>query len=248
MSFNALNKKEIDIEKHDDSTVVSISHTTNQNNIINNKFKSKRSISLNQIGKIELIMGPMFSGKSTELLRNIKRYKIKKKKTIVISYIGDNRYSKENILSTHDRLEYPAIKCSKLKEHLSFLMDFDVIGIDEGQFYADLVEVSELLANNGKIVVIAALNGNFKREPFDTISKIIPKCEYINNITAVCFNCNEEASYSLRLINNESEILIGGEDYYKPVCRACYNKLTNKSSNSNEGSVHDCEIKSNSSS
>ena len=173
-------------------------------------------------GKIHLIMGPMFSGKSTELLGQIRRYNIKKKKTIVIGFNMDNRYSTEEKVVTHDKIEYPCIKCIKLTDVIDKLYRFDVIGIDEGQFYPDLVEASEELSNMGKVVIIAALSGNFKREPFDVISKIISKCEIIQNVTAICFYCNSDANYTLRTTADEEELLIGGLDMYRPACRKCF--------------------------
>lgn len=176
-------------------------------------------------GAIHLIMGPMFAGKSTELLRKIRRYNIKRKSTIVVAYELDDRYTSENKVITHDHNEYPAVKTERIRDVLERLDEYEVIGIDEGQFYPDLVEYSEYLANKGKIVIISALNGNFKREPFEVISKLIPKCETIENITAICYNCNDEANYSLRTLKDEREVVIGGDDIYKPACRACYNEM-----------------------
>lgn len=176
----------------------------------------------NAYGQIHLIMGPMFAGKSTELLRKVRRFNIKRKSTVVVAFELDDRYSNEEKVITHDHNEYPAIKVGKINDVMDRLLTYDVIGIDEGQFYPDLVECCETLANKGKIVIVSALNGNFKREPFEVISKLIPKCETIENITAICFNCNEDANYSLRIINDEREVVIGGDEMYKPSCRTCF--------------------------
>lgn len=178
-------------------------------------------------GTIELIMGPMFSGKSTELLRKIRRYSYQKRSTVVVSYIFDTRYSKsEELISTHDKTHYPAIKTGQLKTIKDKLYDYDVIGVDEGQFYPDLIEVVEELANIGKTVIISCLSGNFKREPFEAVTKLIPKCEKIQLLTAICSSCGCEATYTFRTIRNEDEVLIGGEESYKPACRLCYMKNT----------------------
>ena len=104
----------------------------------------------------------------------------------------------------------------------------DVIGIDEGQFFEDLVESCEFLANNGKIVIVTGLNGNFRREPFDQIVKLIPKCEKIRYLESICFFCKKPAHFSLRTVENESEIFIGGAEAYRSACRECY-FLNNKS-------------------
>ena len=208
-----------------------------------NNFKQV-DIKLNKtnIGKISIIIGPMFSGKSTELIRNIKRYSIKKKSTIVVAYEFDNRYSNDKKVVTHDKYEYPAIKSSILTDILDTIINYEVIGIDEGQFYPDLVQVCEYLANIGKIIIISALSGNYKREPFDVISKILPKCESITNISAICFNCNEDAHYTIRISEEKDEVVIGGEDKYKPSCRNCYFNFDLLSNNCFESSKKEFNI------
>jgi len=179
-------------------------------------------------GGIQLILGPMFSGKSSELIKLIRRFNVKKQKTVVVKYSFDNRYSQEDVVSTHDKFHYPAIKCVSLLEVKSILEEHDVIGIDEGQFFPDLLQVCEDLANKGKNIVISALNANFKREAFESILHIFPKCEKIINLQSICYFCNEDAPFTLRTVNNSEEILIGGIESYKPVCRSCYNKETKK--------------------
>lgn len=192
-------------------------------------IKSNSSIGKEKIyGKIHLILGPMFSGKSTELLRLVRRFYYKRKTTICVSYARDNRYSENDVVVTHDLTQYPAVKAKDIASIRDKIDQYDVIGIDEGQFYPDLVEQCEELCNMGKIVIIAALSGNFKRESFDTIARIIPKSDIIQNVNAICFDCNEEANFTLRLTNETSEVLIGGEESYKSACRACHEKYTNK--------------------
>ena len=194
-----------------------------------NSSKSNSSRGKDKIyGKIHLILGPMFSGKSTELLRLVNRCHYKRKTTICVSYSMDNRYSDNDCVVTHDRTEYPAIKAKNISSIRDKIEQYDVIGIDEGQFYPDLVEQCEELCNMGKTVIIAALSGNFKRESFDTIARIIPKSDIIQNINAICFDCDEDATFTLRLTNETSEVLIGGEESYKPACRGCHVKYTNK--------------------
>ena len=139
-------------------------------------------------GKIELILGPMFSGKSTRLIELMRKYVYKAKKTIMVKT----------------------------------LKEYDVIGIDEGQFFADLVEVCEELALMGKIVLIAALNGDFRMEPFPVIQRIIAKADKIKLLKAYCFNCHKDAKFSLRIVQSNETVLIGAGEAYKPACRECH--------------------------
>ena len=231
-NFTSSNNKEDNKENKNILNTYIINKNNEISTITPLKLNLKNERKNAQIGKISIIIGPMFSGKSTELIRNIKRYSIKKKSTIVVAYEFDNRYSNDKKVVTHDKYEYPAIKSSNLSDILNTLLSYEVIGIDEGQFYPDLVNVCEELANKGKIVIISALSGNFKREPFEVISKILPKCESILNISAICFNCNEDAHYTLRISEDKDEIVIGGEEKYKPSCRECYFQF-NKTTSSN---------------
>jgi thymidine kinase len=132
-----------------------------------------------QGGKIKLILGPMFSGKSTRLVETVRKYTYKNKKTVLVNFIDDKRYSENSQIVTHDLNKYDSLSCQMLGEIYDVIKNYDVIGIDEGQFYSDVVNISEKLAYNGKIVIIAALSGNFKMEPFETVSKLISKADKI---------------------------------------------------------------------
>ena len=176
----------------------------------------------NICGKIELILGPMFSGKSTRLIETIRKCVYKNKKTIMIKFIGDQRYSKKSELVTHDLIKYDSINCKNLSDSFDTLKDYDIIGIDEGQFFPDLVEISEKLAHLNKTVIIAALNGDFRMEPFPVIAKIIPKADKIKLLKAYCFNCHRDAKFSLRIVQNNDTVLIGAGEAYKPACRECH--------------------------
>ena len=149
-------------------------------------------------GKIELILGPMFSGKSTRLIELMRKYVYKAKKTIMVKFFADQRDSFDT------------------------LKQYDVIGIDEGQFFEDLVEVCEELALMGKIVLIAALNGDFRMEPFPVIQRIISKSDKIKLLKAYCFNCHKDAKFSLRIVQSNETVLIGAGEAYKPACRECH--------------------------
>jgi len=179
------------------------------------------NISKNE-GRIELILGPMFSGKSTRLIERIRKYTYKEKKTIMIKYYADQRYSEKSEVVTHDLMKYDSLNCKNLKDSIEVLKKYDVIGIDEGQFFPDLVEISEELALQKKIIIIAALNGDFRMEPFPVIAKIISKADKIKLLKAYCFNCHKDAKFSLRIVQSNEKVLIGSAESYKPVCRECH--------------------------
>ena len=173
-------------------------------------------------GKIELILGPMFSGKSTRLIGLIRKYTYKAKKTIMVKFFADKRYSDKSEVVTHDLLKYDSIDCKNLGEHFEKLKNYDVIGIDEGQFFPDLVEICEKLALLKKTVIIAALNGDFRMEPFPVVAKIISKADKIKLLKAYCFNCHKDAHYTLRIVQSNETVLIGAGEAYKPACRECH--------------------------
>ena len=180
-----------------------------------------------QGGKIKLILGPMFSGKSTRLVETVRKYTYKNKKTVLVNFIDDKRYSENSQIVTHDLNKYDSLSCKMLGEIYDIIKNYDVIGIDEGQFYSDVVNISEKLAYNGKIVIIAALSGNFKMEPFETVSKLISKADKIKLMKAYCFYCQKTAGFSLRTVCSDQEILIGAGEAFRPVCKKCYYKYSN---------------------
>ena len=158
-------------------------------------------------GRIELIIGPMFSGKSTELLRRMRRHQIANRKCLVIKYHKDDRYlleENQDLLSTHAKETCPALPVSSLKDEAFYpslynkVANYDVIGIDEGQFFDyDLVIFCDALATDGKIVIVSALSGSYKRDPWASISKLIPYVDDIQMLTAVC-ECTADAPFTHR--------------------------------------------------
>jgi len=173
-------------------------------------------------GQIQVILGPMFSGKSTELMRRIRRYQIANQDCLVIKYAKDTRYSNEN-LSTHDQQSIPAVKATALK-NLKNVQQFSVIGVDEGQFFDDIVEFCEYMANQGKVVLVAALDGTYERKPFGSILSLIPLAENVVKLSAVCNTCFREAAFTKRTSEETEVEVIGGSDKYLAVCRRCYHK------------------------
>ena len=178
---------------------------------------------MNFKGQIQSIFGPMFSGKTSELIRKIKRYNLAKKKCLVINFSKDNRYSSENKICSHDLVSIPAIKTHYLKDiSSSFIADKQVIGIDEGQFFDDIVEMSQKWANEGKIVIVAALDSSFKMQPFKKVTELLAISEFVQKLSAVCMECGNDAAFTKRIIEEDSLELVGGIDSYKPVCRKCF--------------------------
>jgi thymidine kinase len=175
------------------------------------------------MGKITLILGPMFSSKTTSLIAFAKKYHIAQKKIILIKYSKDNRYSIENEICSHDR---ESIKATFSLDNLSSVIldstGADVVLIDEGQFFPDLASVCDELANLGKIVIVSALNGDFRREPFSQITELLPKCEEVHYRSAVCRRCFEDAYFTKRLTSSQDVEVIGGSEMYEPRCRKCF--------------------------
>ncbi|XP_015906583.1 thymidine kinase, cytosolic [Parasteatoda tepidariorum] len=184
--------------------------------------KDKTSVGSTQSkGQIQVIFGPMFSGKTTELIRRLRRYQIAKHKCLIVKYANDVRYDAVSI-ATHDRQCLSAISATTLTDLENIASNYSVIGIDEGQFFPDTVQFAEKMANNGKVVIVAALDGTFQRKEFGDILLLVPLAESVIKLTAVCMICFEEASFTKR-IGNETELeVIGGTDKYMAVCRRCY--------------------------
>jgi len=187
-------------------------------------------------GSISLIFGPMFSGKSTELVRRLKRFQIAKRRVLVIKYGKDVRYSVDK-LSTHDRQMMPAVSASRLEEVIDRIDGYDVIGVDEGQFFPDVVQFCEDVAQLGKTVIVSALDGDFRRKPFGSILELIPLAEYVVKLSAVCMICTADAAFSKRIVEGDEIEKIGGSDMYVAVCRKCYNGNPKKSGCLIQGSL-----------
>lgn len=176
-------------------------------------------------GNIHLIIGPMFSGKTTELLRIYNRYRIANKKCVLIKYKNDNRYSNDHKVVTHNHKWHDAqFSCTNLSEIFknTHIINADVICIDEIQFFQDSDVICDMWANNGKLVIVSGLNGDYNREPFDVISKLIPKIENITYLTAICKQSGNNAHFTNRKTRDKDKLLIGGEETYNAVCRKKY--------------------------
>jgi len=174
-------------------------------------------------GSVELILGPMFSGKTTELLRRIRRHLFAGRSCVVVNHARDVRCVETDVVATHDHQTFHALVKSALLPALDELLAFGVVGIDEGQFFPDLDIFADLAANQGKIVIVAALDGNHKRQPFGKISQLIPLVESVVKLSAICQCCGSEAAFSRCFSDNGEEIQVGAGDKYAALCRRCYN-------------------------
>lgn len=180
------------------------------------------------MGRIELIIGCMFSGKSTELIRRVRNYRQINKKILTINFIDDTRYGTDKIV-THDKISEKAICISNLKSILDMeeFRDTDIIAINEGQFFKDLYEIVTTIADTtNKTVIIAGLDGDSNREMFGDILKLIPYAEELIKLSAYCKICNDGtiANFTKRICKSTNKIIIGGSDMFLPTCRKCYHK------------------------
>ena len=173
-------------------------------------------------GRIEVIFGPMFSGKSTELQRKIRRYQIAEKRCLIINFAQDNRYCSDNTCVTHDLIKVDAFKVHKLSDADAIVNEHEIIGVDEGQFFEDLIEKVDEWANKGKIVIIAALDATFQRMPFNNVCNLLAIAEDVKKLHSVCNNCKRKGAFTKRITNSDELEVIGGLEAYKPVCRFCF--------------------------
>ena len=184
-------------------------------------------IGLLRKGMIQIICGPMFSGKTTELLRRVRRYMIQNEQCLLLKSTEERYKDSLRRIVSHDQHYLEAHPCDKLYDKFQEACSAGVIGIDEGQFFEDIVPFSEELANRGKIVIIASLDSDFRREPFGKITELIAKAEDITKLTSICFLCKQDAAFSARITPEQDVVLIGGSEKYRPVCRACYFEMHN---------------------
>jgi thymidine kinase len=185
------------------------------------------------LGHIELIIGPMFAGKTTELQQRVKRYSHANHRCLVVKFSGDTRYSSDAATNTHDgstlqrnESSIETIAARTLAELAHSLTPYSVVAIDEGQFFPDIAEAADAMANSGKVVVISALDGTFERRPFGSIAALIPLAESVQKMAAVCKLCFQTAHFSKRTTDHTCIEMIGGKDSYMPLCRRCYNAAT----------------------
>ncbi len=176
-------------------------------------------------GWIEVICGSMFSGKTEELIRRLKRVKIANQKVEIFKPAIDTRYDGQNIVS-HDEKAILSTPVDNSKAILLMASQVDVVGIDEAQFFDDqLPEVCEQLAMQGIRVIVAGLDMDYLGKPFGQMPFLLAKADYITKLHAICVKCGNIASYSFRKAGEESQLLLGETDAYEPRCRTCYHEI-----------------------
>ncbi|MDD4632585.1 MAG: thymidine kinase [Proteiniphilum sp.] len=173
-------------------------------------------------GRIEVICGSMFSGKTEELLRRLRRAKIAKQTVEIFKPAIDIRYSLDEVVS-HDKTTILSTPVEHSSNILLLSSEVEVVGVDEAQFFDDgLVEVCQQLADQGVRVIVAGLDMDFKRNPFGPIPALCAVADDITKVHAICVECGNLASYSHRLVKNDKQILIGETEEYQPLCRKCF--------------------------
>lgn len=179
-------------------------------------------------GTIEVVCGSMFSGKTEELIRRLKRAKIAKQKVEIFKPKIDVRYSEENVVS-HDENVIHSTPVDTASNILLMVSDVDVVGIDEAQFFDNgLVDVCNSLANQGIRVIVAGLDMDFMGKPFGPMPALLAIAEYVTKVHAICMHCGSLAQYSFRKVASEKLVLLGETQEYEPLCRDCYVKQTSK--------------------
>ena len=179
-----------------------------------------------KMGSIEVIAGSMFSGKTEELIRRLKRAKIARLKVEIFKPAIDTRFSVSEVVS-HDENAIMSTPVETSGNIMLLAGDVDVIGIDEAQFFDNgLMEVSVALANQGIRVIIAGLDMDFKGKPFGPIPGLMAVADHITKVHAICMRCGDVAQFSHRFSNTDKLVLLGEKDQYEPLCRSCYTKAT----------------------
>lgn len=181
-------------------------------------------------GSVEVVTGSMFSGKTEELIRRLRRAEIARQKVEIYKPAVDVRYSETEVVSHDDK----SISSSPVQNSSNILLlsgDADVIGIDEAQFFDEgLTEVVSKLANLGKRVIVAGLDMDFKGAPFGPMPALMAIADHVTKVHAICVRCGNIAQFSHRLSETDQVVLLGEKNVYEPLCRICFSE-----SNINEG-------------
>lgn len=180
-------------------------------------------------GWIEVIAGSMFSGKTEELIRRLKRAKFAKQNVEIFKPMIDTRYSEEEVVS-HDANSIHSTPVSSSGNIFLLSSEVDVIGIDEAQFFDNnLVEVCNKLADQGVRVIVAGLDMDYRGVPFGPMPQLMACAEFVTKVHAICVKCGDLAQYTHRKSESDKLVLLGEMDIYEPLCRTCYNSSTRQS-------------------
>lgn len=182
----------------------------------------ERAYTGKRTGWIEVICGSMFSGKTEELIRRLKRARIARQSVEIFKPAIDTRYHAENVVS-HDDHAIHSTPVQTASQILLYANDFDVVGIDEAQFFDDdLIHVCNKLADMGTRVIVAGLDMDYTGKPFGPIPALMAAAEYVDKVHAVCIRCGGIAQYSHRKVEQKGLVVLGETDRYEPLCRHCF--------------------------
>jgi len=176
-------------------------------------------------GWIEVICGSMFSGKTEELIRRLKRAEIAKQKIEIFKPAIDTRYDEENVVS-HDETKILSTPVQSAEQILLMVGNVNVVGIDEVQFFdSEIVNVCNKLANSGIRVIVAGLDMDFQGNPFGHIPQLMAIAEQVTKVHAICMSCGNLAHYSHRTVTSKKLVMLGEMESYEPLCRKCFNEI-----------------------
>jgi len=179
-------------------------------------------------GSVELITGSMFSGKTEELIRRLRRAQFAGLKVEIFKPSLDKRYSETRVVS-HDETSITSTPVDNASAILLLAGEVNVIGIDEAQFFDNsIVDVCNALADNGIRIVVAGLDMDFMGKPFGPMPALLSIAEYVTKVHAICMRCGNLAQYSYRKSEEEQVVVLGEKDKYEPLCRDCFNKALGK--------------------
>jgi thymidine kinase len=174
-------------------------------------------------GWIEVVCGSMFSGKTEELIRRLKRAQFANQKLLLFKPIIDDRYSEENVVS-HQGSSLKAVAVNDSREILQIWTNEMVVAIDEAQFFDEgIVEACNVLASKGVRVILAGLDMDYLGQPFGPMPKLLAIAEYVTKVHAICVSCGNLAQFSHRTASEKEQVLVGATEKYKPLCRTCFN-------------------------
>ena len=177
-----------------------------------------------QKGQIEVICGSMFSGKTEELIRRLTRARLAKQQVEIFKPSVDTRYHETHVVS-HNETSIRSTPVSFAGDILLLSGTCDVVGIDEAQFFdEEIVRVVQLLANQGKRVILAGLDMDFEGKPFDPMPKLMAIAEYVTKVHAICIKCGDLAAFSYRLSAGKEKVMLGEKDSYEARCRKCFHE------------------------
>ncbi|MDG1736141.1 MAG: thymidine kinase [Crocinitomicaceae bacterium] len=175
-------------------------------------------------GWIEVICGSMFSGKTEELIRRLRRAEFARQDLVLFKPSVDIRYSDKNVVS-HRGTEFNAVLVENSKEILAAVENQKVVAIDEAQFFdSQLVEVASELAGRGIRVILAGLDMDYTGAPFGPMPALLAAAEYVSKVHAICVSCGNLAQFSNRLVSDTDQVMLGAVEEYRPLCRSCFNK------------------------